>query len=71
MLMLKAILAKLSSKNSNETQKVVSGATHKVISNAYTRKEEALNSLKQYDRGEKQINAPDIKDTLQHVRGAI
>ncbi|HEY4486250.1 MAG TPA: hypothetical protein VJB70_00765 [Candidatus Paceibacterota bacterium] len=52
----------------NETKKVISSVDEKVIDSAYNRRVKDIDSLRQYDRGEKEIYAPNLKNTLQGVR---
>ncbi len=52
---------------SNETSIVVSSATEKVLSDAYSSVEKEIESLKQYDRGEKDIHAPDLRSALRSI----
>lgn len=55
-------------KGRSETTKVVSSVSKDTISGAYTRRSADIDSLRQYDRGEKTIHAPNLRDTLSRVR---
>ncbi len=43
-------------------------ATAEVIQRAYRRREKDIDSLRQYDRGEKEIHAPNIRDIMPNLR---
>ena len=59
---------KFFAKRSKSTKDIVSAVSHVVIHNAYRRREKEIESLRQYDRGEKQIYAPDIRTLVRGVR---
>ncbi len=51
----------------NETTLLTSSVNEDVISDAYKSVEKEIESLQKYDKGEKEINAPDLKSTLRSV----
>ena len=51
-----------------ETRFLVSSVDEQVISDAYRSLEGEIDSLSKYDRGEKKIDAPDLRTTLRHIR---
>lgn len=53
-----------SSKNNTPDKKI----TQEVISDVYTDIKPSLDSLKAYDKGEKEIHAPDLRTTLSHIQ---
>lgn len=57
------ILKAMTMKN-QEAHRVTSRVTKKAIENSYRRVENELESLKQYDQGEKMIDAPNLKSPL-------
>ena len=59
------------SNKSADTKKIVSSVNERTISKAYHDLSQEINSLRQYDRGEKKIDAPDIKRAVQRVRKTV
>lgn len=50
-----------------ETRHVISSVDEGVITLAYESLSEEINSLRQYDMGEKKIDAPDLRNLVQSV----
>ncbi len=48
-------------KAQNNEEKALSGIDREAISRAYTRREKEIESLREYDRGNKVIDAPNLK----------
>ena len=55
-------------KNSGESHYVVSNVDKRVISNAYKSVERDIESLRKYDRGDKKIDASNLRAALRNVR---
>ena len=55
-------------KSPDETGKIVDSINSKVLSDSYIAIEDELNSLRLYDKGEKEIHAPDIKNIVRNLQ---
>ena len=42
-----------------------------VIERAYKRRSKDIDSLREYDRGEKEIHAPNFRDIISSIRGTV
>ncbi len=54
-----------------ETRHVVSSVDQRVISSAYQSLISEIDSLRKYDRGEKQIDAPDLRTAVRRLQRTI
>lgn len=50
-----------------EIAKITTSVTPEAISSAYDKRKKEITSLRQYDRGEKTIDAPDIGKLVQSI----
>jgi len=60
------ILQRIFGRNA-DSKKVTESINTRVIKNAYQRRKKEIDSLRQYDRGEKNIDAPNLKSTVPNV----
>lgn len=56
------------SANTRETTKLVAAVDKPLIERAFLRRAKEIESLRQHDRGEKTIHAPDIRTLVRGVR---
>lgn len=54
-------------KNTDQTAVLRQKVTKQSISNAYNKRSTEIESLRKYDRGEKTINAPDIRAAVRSL----
>ena len=52
---------------SDDTRKLVASVTPEAISSAYKARYKEIESLRKYDRGEKDIIAPNLRDIVRGV----
>lgn len=55
-------------KQDSETEKIKKSVDDRFIADAYESVKEDIESLRQYDRGEKTIHAPDLRNPVHRVQ---